>query len=1126
MTEELKKCHFLQSASDAEGFQPKYKSIEELDVCSDTGPHSEQIVIPDDPKDGPQRVCLVKQAALEEFAAHPSETIPEEFIPFSRTSNIQSNDQFINAQASTNNFKDYGKICRSEKSKPGMGYELFIEKDKDEKEKNWILENVCKTKLQLNTLRRIDLTDNEIISLVKILEAWENDFCIDVGANGSKALALKNDYSVEDIEGFYTERILKSEAFSPERAKEIVSALKRAFEKELNTNKRIMDAEDRAERADKRAKRAEETADRNFKWMMGMQALLIILLAKQMGIKLPGGESALKKFGKDLTELARRPGGLDPVIGRDREINLLDINLSADKKANAILVGPPGVGKSAIIEKLAQFIIGLEELGLENVGQKLKKLAAEADSLPAEQLNGRLLEITAEIAKKLGETNPFAERLRDLAQNRRQTEPSEFNRMIEQLGSKLEAKILSYESTTLVELDVNRLIAGTKWRGDFEARVTDVIDGVLYKGASFGRRAFIKVSNKVLKLLRLYEKFETKLAQWEEGAKTEKIGFFRRAILRVFKIDGRVILFIDEIDKAMQAGGSTEGGTSLADILKPILARRGVSLTGATLWDRYRKYIEPTDLARRLRDPIDVQEPSATETLEILKKLKGSLEKSTGAQIEDSAIQRAIELSQYRPGNNPDKSYSFLEEVCRDKTNDLSSLDNIVTEQDVEKFYQGRYAKLHKDIIDAAANPEKVMSQEDRYRLLGESVESILRNAIQNWDDLNQEKKADLVRKIVKTWVDAPTEFKGMYVTSKTPPHTVPENFVHEVIKAIDDPEIQKISSRQARSGRGPNGSKGGGGTPPPGPAGGGGGTSGAGFSGAGEAGRAAKGAAPEGGEVNRTRLVEEKVPRARGVLEHVGGAAPLFGLFATVATLRHNGRMSENEEGLFNSTIFGIFAFLDPVGLIAGGPLAKVGHRGGSELAKKTNLQSYLPEWLPAEEIAGIGGGFAGFTASIKIFSKFAWYRKISEAGRLGNRFAVELVKSHEARHFWAQSVKSDVAAAGSAVATAAQNARAGLSMAAQTARQVTAAGATIARQAAPVLRQTLQQIRNVTANAAPGALMMTPAVAAIAVSSAAVATVVVAGAIAAGGGGAAYLTYRSGVGEWLGDKLYAWIH
>lgn len=235
MTEELKKCHFLQSASDAEDFQPKYESIEDLDVCSNTGPDSEQIVIPDDPKDGPQRVCLVKQGVLKEAATFISKDIPEqleEFRPFSRASNIQSNDQFLDAQASTNNFEAYGKICRSEKSKPGIGYELFAEADEGDGEKNGILTNVCKSKLQLNTLRGINLTDDEITSLVKILEAGQNDFCIDVGMDGRKALAVRNDYSVEDIDGYFSNLILQSGLFSPKRAAEIAASLKKSFEKE------------------------------------------------------------------------------------------------------------------------------------------------------------------------------------------------------------------------------------------------------------------------------------------------------------------------------------------------------------------------------------------------------------------------------------------------------------------------------------------------------------------------------------------------------------------------------------------------------------------------------------------------------------------------------------------------------------------------------------------------------------------------------------------------------------------------------------------------------------------------------------------------------------------------------
>ncbi len=238
---------------------------------------------------------------------------------------------------------------------------------------------------------------------------------------------------------------------------------------------------------------------------------------------------ALKKYSRDLNELARK-GKLDPVIGRDEEIRRVLQILSRRTKNNPVLIGEPGVGKTAIAEGIAQRIV--------------------AGDVP------------------------------------------------ENLKSK-----------RIAALDVASLVAGTKFRGDFEERLKAVVN-------------------------------------------------------EVQESDGEVVLFIDEIHLLVGAG-SSEGSMDAANILKPALARGELRCIGATTMDEYRKYIEKDAALERRFQTVLVQEPSVEDTISILRGLKEKYEIHHGVRITDAAIVAAAELSNRYISDRflPDKAIDLIDEA-------------------------------------------------------------------------------------------------------------------------------------------------------------------------------------------------------------------------------------------------------------------------------------------------------------------------------------------------------------------------------------------------------------------------------------------------------------------------------
>ncbi len=298
-------------------------------------------------------------------------------------------------------------------------------------------------------------------------------------------------------------------------------------------------------------------------------------------------KSALERFGVDLTQMARE-GKLDPVIGREKEINQLIEVLLRRTKNNPVLVGDPGVGKTAIVEGLAQRIVNKE--------------------VPVE--------------------------LQDKA---------------------------------VISVDMGSLIAGSKYRGEFEERFKSLLEEVKQKG--------------------------------------------------------NAILFIDEIHTVVGAG-KAEGAVDAGNMLKPPLARGEIRVIGATTVDEYRKYIEKDPALERRFQPIYVDEPTEEETIEILKGLRPKLEKHHKVKISDEAIEAAVKLTRryvtFR--KLPDKAIDALDQASARKKlmavavpPEVQEIERKLRslEEEIQKAYlEGNYEK------EAQLKIKKVQLEKERQELL------------------------------------------------------------------------------------------------------------------------------------------------------------------------------------------------------------------------------------------------------------------------------------------------------------------------------------------------------------------------------------------------------------------------
>ncbi len=312
----------------------------------------------------------------------------------------------------------------------------------------------------------------------------------------------------------------------------------------------------------------------------------------------------LEKYGRDLTKDVQ-DGKLDPVIGRDEEIRRMVQILSRKTKNNPILIGEPGVGKTAIVEGLAWRIF----------------------------------------------KNDVPTNLKD--------------------------KII-------FELDLGSLVAGAKFRGEFEERLKAVL-------------------------------------------------------AEVQKSEGRIVLFIDEIHQLVGAG-KTDGAMDAANLLKPMLARGELHCIGATTLDEYRMYIEKDAALERRFQKVLVNEPDTNDSIAILRGLKDSFESHHGVQITDNAIISAVNLSERYITDRflPDKAIDLIDEAC---ANVRMQIDSLPEELDVITREKNRL-QMEKISI------EKEDKNDDNEKRLGEISSRIasLEEQITGLSDKWKEEKKDLDR--------------------------------------------------------------------------------------------------------------------------------------------------------------------------------------------------------------------------------------------------------------------------------------------------------------------------------------------------------------------------------------------
>ena len=323
----------------------------------------------------------------------------------------------------------------------------------------------------------------------------------------------------------------------------------------------------------------------------------------------------LNQYSRDLTQLAKE-GGLDPVIGREEEMQRVIQILSRRSKNNPCLIGEPGVGKTAVVEGLAQNIV--------------------SGMVPDSVLNKRV-----------------------------------------------------------VTLDLSGMVAGSKYRGEFEERIKKVLAEV--------------------------------------------------------KKAGNILLFIDELHTIIGAGGA-EGAIDASNILKPSLARGEIQLIGATTIEEYRKYIEKDAALERRFQPIKVEEPSIDDAYKMLVGIKGYYEDYHKVQISDSLVYKAVTMSERYVTDRylPDKAIDLLDESCTSANLRNPAISQYQMALDRKKLLEGNIERLSNPEENEEIDYELVTKFKSEVIQLDEKIADLKEKASDN-----QVLESDLA-KVISLWTGIP----------------------------------------------------------------------------------------------------------------------------------------------------------------------------------------------------------------------------------------------------------------------------------------------------------------------------------------------------------------------------------